>query len=99
MNIFKRVVGIALLMFSFVPIVCPFEHNLDVYICVYKIPRIQNWEAKISDRSGEVTKVRVEGDLILIKPSLYLKIECFWSAFLPVIKVQADSLLAGNQRD
>jgi hypothetical protein len=68
MNIFKTVIGIVLLMSSFVPVACPFEHNLDVYICVYKIPRIQNWEAKISDGSGEVTKVRVEGDLTAVFP-------------------------------
>lgn len=68
MNIIKRVVGIALLMSSFVPVAAPFEHNLDVYICVYKIPRVQNWEAKISDGNGDITKVRVEGDLTAVFP-------------------------------
>lgn len=68
MNIFKRVVGIALLISSFVPVAAPFEHNLDVYICVYKIPRVQNWELKIFDGNGDITKVRVEGDLTVVFP-------------------------------
>ncbi len=68
MNIFKRVVGTVFLMLSFVLVAAPFDCDLDVYIRVFKIPRIQYWEAKMADGNGGVTKVRVEGDLTAVFP-------------------------------
>jgi hypothetical protein len=68
MNIFKTFIGIVLLMLSITSVAAPLEHELDVYIRVYKIPRVQNWESKISDGNGDITRVRVEGDLTAVFP-------------------------------
>lgn len=68
MNIFKRIIGTFLLMSLFVLVAAPFDCNLDVYIHVFKIPRVQDWEAKLSDGDGGITKVRVEGDLTAVFP-------------------------------
>jgi len=69
MNIFKRFVGIVILMSSIAPVAAPLEHDLDVYIRVYKIPRVQNWELKIPGGNGDITRVRVEGDLTAVFPN------------------------------
>ena len=68
MNIFKRIFGTALMMLSFVLVVAPFDCDLDVYIRVFKIPRIQNWETKLSDDKGGITAIKVEGDLTAVFP-------------------------------
>ncbi len=44
------------------------EYNLDVYIRVYKIPRVQKWEVKISDEKGDIIRARAEGDLTAVFP-------------------------------
>jgi len=68
MNMYKRIVGTVLLMLFFVPAAAPFDCDLDVYIRVFKIPRIQNWEAEMSDGNGGIIKVQVKGDLTAIFP-------------------------------
>lgn len=68
MNIFKTFVGIALLVFSSALVAAPSEYDLDVYIRVYKIPRVQNLEPKTPDGNGNITRVRVEGDLTAVFP-------------------------------
>jgi hypothetical protein len=68
MNIFKRVVRIVLLMSLFVPFAAPLDGELDVYIRVYKIPRIQYWAMELLGKNGEVTNVRVDGDLTAVFP-------------------------------
>jgi len=61
MNIFKRISGTVLMMLYFVLVAAPSDCDLDVYMRVFKIPRIQNWETK----------------LFLIKPLLCLNIKSF----------------------
>ncbi len=68
MNILKAFVGIVILMSSFAPVAAPFEHDLDVYIRVYKIPRVQNWAMELPEDNGETTSVRVDGDLTAVFP-------------------------------
>jgi len=68
MKIFKRISGTVLMMLSFVLVAAPSDCDLDVYIRVFKIPRIQNWETKLSDDKGGITTVRVEGDLTAVFP-------------------------------
>lgn len=68
MNIYIRIIGTVLLMSSFVLVAAPFDCDLDVYIRVFKIPRIQNWEEKLSDGNGGITNVRVDGDLTALFP-------------------------------
>ncbi len=68
MNIFKRIVGTVLFVSLFVLHAAPFDGDLDVYIRVFKIPRMQNWEAKLSGDYGEITNVRVDGDTMAIFP-------------------------------
>jgi hypothetical protein len=68
MNIFKTFVGTVLLMLSIAPVAASFEHDLDVYIRVYKIPRIQYWAMELPGDNGEITAVRVDGDLTAVFP-------------------------------
>ncbi len=68
MNIFKKVVGIVLLMSFFTLFASPLDCELDVYIRVYKIPRMQGWAMELSGENGDVTKLRVEGDLTAVFP-------------------------------
>lgn len=68
METFKIVVGTVLLMSLFVPYVAPSDGELDVYIRVYKIPRIQYWAMELSGDNGEITNVRVDGDLTAVFP-------------------------------
>lgn len=68
MNIIKRVAGIVLLMSLFVPFAAPLDGTLDVYIRVYKIPRIQDWAMELPGDNGETTSVRVDGDLTAVFP-------------------------------
>jgi hypothetical protein len=70
MNIlkFEAFVGIALLMLSVTSVAAPLEHDLDVYMRVYKIPRVQNWESKTPDGNGDVVRIRVDGDLTAVFP-------------------------------
>lgn len=68
MNIFKRIVGTVFLMLSFVPVAAPFDCDLDVFMRVFKIPRIQNWEMKLADDRGGITTIRVDGDLTAVFP-------------------------------
>ena len=68
MNIFKRVTGTVLVMLTFVLVAAPCDCDLDVYIRVFKIPRIQSWETKLSDEKGEITTIKVEGDLTAVFP-------------------------------
>jgi hypothetical protein len=68
MNIFKRVIGIFLFLALFVPYAASLDYELDVYIRVYKIPRIQNWTMELSGENADVTNVRVDGDLTAAFP-------------------------------
>ena len=68
MNVFKRVVGISLFMALFVLYATPLNHELDVYIRVFKIPRVQDWAMELSGENGELTHVRVDGDLTAVFP-------------------------------
>jgi hypothetical protein len=70
MNIlkFEAFVGIVLLMLSVTSVAAPLEHDLDVYMRVYKIPRVQNWESKTPDGNGDVVRIRVDGDLTAVFP-------------------------------
>ena len=68
MNIFKRTAGIVILMSLFAPFVSPLDSALDVYIRVYKIPRIQDWAMELPGDNGETTLVRLDGDLTGIFP-------------------------------
>jgi hypothetical protein len=68
MNIFKRVAGTALFVLLFVPYAAPLDGVLDVYIRVYKIPRIQYWAMELPGGNGETTSVRVDGDLTEVFP-------------------------------
>lgn len=68
MNILKSFAGIVLLMSLFVPFAAPLDGTLDVYIRVYKIPRIQDWAMELPGDNGETTSVRVDGDLTAVFP-------------------------------
>ena len=68
MNIFTRVVAAVFLMLSFTPVAAPLDGELDVYIRVYKIPRIQYWSMELPGDNGEKTLVRVDGDLTEVFP-------------------------------
>lgn len=68
MNILKTFVGIIVLMLSITPVAAPSEYDLDVYIRVYKIPRIQYWAMELPGDNGEITAVRVDGDLTAVFP-------------------------------
>ncbi len=68
MNILKRAAVIVLLMSLFVPFAAPLDGELDVYIRVYKIPRIQYWSTELPEDNGETTLVRVDGDLTEVFP-------------------------------
>ncbi len=68
MNIFKRVVAIVLFVLLFVPYAAPLDGELDVYIRVYKIPRIQYWSMELPGDNGETTSIRVDGDLTMVFP-------------------------------
>lgn len=68
MNIFKIAAGIALLMSLSVPYAASLDGELDVYIRVYKIPRIQDWAMELPGDNGETTSVRVDGDLTEVFP-------------------------------
>ena len=68
MNIFKKVVGIVLLMSFFTLFASPLDCELDVYIRVFKIPRMQDWAMELSGENGDVTKLRVDGDLTAVFP-------------------------------
>ncbi len=68
MNILKTFVGIVLLMSSITLVAAPLEHDLDVYIRVYKIPRVQYWAMELPEDNGETTLVRVDGDLTSVFP-------------------------------
>jgi len=68
MNILKAFVVIAFLVLSSVLVAAPLEQDLDVYIRVYKIPRVQYWAMELPGNSGETTLVRVDGDLTAVFP-------------------------------
>jgi len=68
MNILKTFFGIVLLMSSITLVAAPFECDLGVYIRVYKIPRIQYWAMELPGNNGEMTSVRVDGDLTAVFP-------------------------------
>lgn len=68
MNIFKRITGTILMILYFVLVAAPVDCDVDVYIRVFKIPRIQSWETKLSDEKGEITTIKVEGDLTAVFP-------------------------------
>jgi len=68
MNIFKTFAGIALLVLSSALVAAPFDHDLDVYLRVYKIPRVQYWAMELPVDNGETTLVRVDGDLTAVFP-------------------------------
>jgi len=68
MNIFKRVVGTVFLMWSLTLVAAASDCELDVYIRVYKIPRIQYWAMELPGDNGETTLVRVDGDLTAVFP-------------------------------
>ncbi|MGD8536393.1 MAG: hypothetical protein PVF66_11140 [Candidatus Aminicenantes bacterium] len=68
MNIFKGVTGTVLMMLTLVLVAAPFDCDLDVYIRVFKIPRIQSWETKLSDERGGITTIKVMGDLTAVFP-------------------------------
>jgi hypothetical protein len=68
MNNTRKIIGAMFFMSLFVPYVSPSEMNVNVYIRVFKIPRMQNWEAKLSGDDGEITTIRVDGDLTAVFP-------------------------------
>lgn len=68
MNIMKTFVGIVLFMLSIISVAAQVEHALDVYIRVYKIPRVQYWAMELPGDNGEITSVRVDGDLTSVFP-------------------------------
>jgi hypothetical protein len=68
MNIFKRIAGTVFLMLSFILVMAPYDCDLDVTVRVFKIPRIQNWETKLSDDKEGITTIKVEGDLTAVFP-------------------------------
>jgi len=68
MNILKTFVRIVLIMLSITSVAAPFDHDLDVYLRVYKIPRVQYWAMELPVDNGETTLVRVDGDLTAVFP-------------------------------
>ena len=68
MNNLKKALGIVFLVLSFALLAAPFESEWDVYIRVYKIPRIQYWSMELPGDDGETTLVRVDGDLTEVFP-------------------------------
>jgi hypothetical protein len=68
MNTFKLIVATVFLMLSIVLVATPLNDELDVYIRVYKIPRIQYWSMELPGDNGEITSVRVDGDLTEVFP-------------------------------
>jgi hypothetical protein len=64
----RKIAGAMFFMSLFIQYVTPSEPDLDVYIRVFKIPRVQNWEAKLSSGDGEITSIRVDGDLTAVFP-------------------------------
>lgn len=99
MNIFKRIAGTVLMMLSFALVAAPFDCDLDVYIRVFKIPRIQNWETKLSDKKVGITTIKVEGDLTAVFPDgvVFLQTELAHTASdSAVIQVIRDRIFFGG---
>lgn len=68
MNITRKLIGSVLLLVILAVYAAPVEKVIDIYIRVFKIPRIQKWEAKLSDGNGDFTQIRAEGDLTAVFP-------------------------------
>lgn len=64
----KSAIGAVLFLLLFVPLFCAFDGQVDIDIRVYKIPRLQKWDAQISGENGSAPNVRVDGDLTAVFP-------------------------------
>ncbi len=68
MNILIRISGAVFLISSSVLFTAPVDYDLDVYIHMFKIPRIQNFMANLPVENGGIINARIEGDLTAVFP-------------------------------
>jgi hypothetical protein len=100
MNLFNWIIVTLISTSSCVLASSPHGPDLDVYIRVYKIPSVQNWESKISRERGDITEVRVKGDLTATFPDGIVLIHtelAHVASDSAVNKVIRDSIYFGSQ--